>query len=50
MMKRLLMAFAASGSVFAVLVGQQATPQTQLFPPLAQQALTTTAGNVPTQR
>jgi hypothetical protein len=50
MLKRLLIAFAAPGSVSAVLVGQQATPQTQFSPPLAQQALTTTARNVPTQR
>jgi uncharacterized membrane protein affecting hemolysin expression len=50
MMKRLLIAFAALGSVFAVLVGQQTTPQTQVSPPLAQQVLTTTARNAPTQR
>ena len=43
MMKRLLIAFAAPGSVSAVLVGQQATPQTQFSTLLAQQALTTTA-------
>jgi len=50
MKRRLLIAFAAPGSVSAVLVGQQATPQTQFSTPLAQRALTTTARNVPTQR
>ena len=50
MMTRLLIAFAAPGSVPAVLVGQQASPQIQFSRPLAQQALTTTARNVPTQR
>jgi hypothetical protein len=48
MMKLLLMAFAAPGS--PVLVGQPATPQTQISLPLAQHVLTTTARNVPTQR
>jgi hypothetical protein len=50
MMTRLLIVLAAPGSVSAVLVGQQATAQTQFSPPLTQQALTTTARNLPTRR
>ena len=50
MMKRLVIAVAAPGCASVVLVGQQATPQTQISSPRAQPALTTTARNVPPQR
>ena len=50
MMKRLVIAFAPPGGVSAGLLGQQATPQSQFSPPLAQLALTTTARHMPTER